>query len=103
MTDSYDQLTDDMAPVYPILIDKIEEILKEVKRQLTTRQKIKNNRKVVASIELHKLIFFKFYCAIQDHRTEFGRTICLEKKKKMEVISISINFNHKRTLIYHLN
>lgn len=101
---SYDRLKNAEVNVHPVLADSIDLLLRKTKRQLTTRNKIRNNRRVVTSINIHKLIFLKYYEAIRDFHTEFGRTIKLEKKnKKKEIKKIIIAFTHKGSLTLHLN
>ena len=98
---SYERLKSAEVVVFPILNDQIRELLKRIKRQLTTRQKNRNNRKVVTFINI-QLIFLKFYRALRDHCSEHGRTITLNKKPNREIKNIVITFTHKGTLLFHL-
>ena len=104
-TDSYYTLELSNVVVYPILTDSIDQLLKKTKRQLTTRKKIRNNRHIASSIEIHKLVFLKYYKAIRDYKSEFGRSILLQKgsgRRRKEIKKIVIIFTHKGSLTLHL-
>ena len=85
------------------LRDSFIQLLKKVKRRLSTRETIRNYRKVNISVDIHKLMYFKFYKAVRDWSSSFGRKINVEKSKKGEIKLITITFTHKGALQLHLS
>jgi len=100
--DSYEKLKETQVDVKPNLSDCFIDLLKSVHRKLTTRETIRNNRRAVAAVNIHKSIYFTFYKALKDWGSSFGRSIRLEKKRNGEIKKIIIEFIHKGTLVCHM-
>ena len=100
--DSYEKLNTTQVDVKPLLCDAFILLLKSVKRRLTLRETIRNNRKVVVTVDLHRVVYLKFYKAVRDWSSEFGRSIHLNKKRNGEINTITISFHQKGSFCYHI-
>jgi hypothetical protein len=71
--ESYEKLVTEHVDAKPILRDSFIQLLKKVKRRLSTRETIRNYRKVNIGVDIHKLIYLKFYKAVRDWSSSFGK------------------------------
>jgi len=101
MMESYEKLEAEHVDAKPILRDLLLQLLKKVKRRLSTRETIRNYRKVNVGVDTNKLIYLKFYKAVPDCSSSFGREISLEKSKKGAIKQITNTFTHKGALQFH--
>lgn len=100
--ESYEKLTETQVDVKPIFNDCFIDLLKSVHRRLNTRETKRNNRRTLAVVSIHRSIFFKFYKAVRDWSSSFGRSLVLDKKRNGDIKKITIEFSHKRAFECHM-
>ena len=88
--------------VLPILSFHIEEILKGIKRKISTRISVRSSRRILIVEKIHLSVFIELYRAIRDFRSEFGRKIEIKRNKKKILTDITITFHHLGTFKYHM-
>ena len=98
---SYADLKSKNTPTINVLNFFVNRLIVSVYRKLTFRQKYKDPWAVVASEPIPKDIFYEWYKAIEDHSTEFGRTLEKRKNKHKKTVSYIIQFTHFGTFKYH--
>ena len=103
MEDSYQRLNSKKVEIVPILSLELEEILRAIRRKVSTKISVKTPKQVLVEKKIHTSIFNAWYIAIKTYKTEFGPLLEVTRNKKNIISSITVKFVTKGSLKLHLN
>ena len=76
-------------------------ILERLNRRITFKEKYKNPWIVEVGEHIHLSVFYEWFKAISDYKTEFGRTINIKRNSKNKPSNYTIVFNHVGCFKFH--
>ena len=88
--------------IKPILAFHFEELLKSLKRRITSKVSIRNPRKIIISLSIHQSLYYAWFRAVRDSVPAFGRTITINKNKNNKIVEKIIKFKHPGVFKYHI-
>ena len=98
----YKILNEKKVEVKYILNHHFEDLLKSVRRKISTRQSIKNPYHIKVVITIHKSVFLEWYCAARDFVPRFGCTAEEKRDKKQVLSAVTLKFTHIGTFNFHV-
>ena len=97
----YKILSNENAAVKPILAFHFEELLKSLKRRISSKVSIRNPRTILITLHIHQSLYYAWYRAVRDSVPSFGRTVSTTKRKG-KIVEERITFTHPGVFKYHI-
>ena len=98
----YKILDSEKTSVKPILAFHFEELLKSLKRRITSKVSIRNPRKILISLPIHQSVYYAWFRAVRDSQPSFGRILTTNKNKRKNIVEERIEFKHRGVFKYHI-
>ena len=102
MAESYDALEEKKIDIKVILSFHFLEILESLNSRITFKEKFKNPQIIEVGKHIHFSVFYEWFKAISDNKTEFGRTVNIERNSKNKPSNYIIVFAHFGCFKFHL-
>jgi hypothetical protein len=99
---SYSALEAAKTHIKPILVFHLHDILKSIKRRITTRLSLRDQRKITYTCTIHLNIFHEFFRAVRDFRTAFGAMVQRVTDKKNILKTLVIEFSNIYSFKLHI-
>ena len=99
---SYSTLRSTNLPAIEILQFYIQQVLDSIYRKLSFKQRFKNPWVIEVLELLPRQVFYQWFRAVQNHSTEFERSLHIKWDSAGDTIGYKISFTHLGTFKYHI-